>query len=156
MSDYKVIVDDSAFSFDKTDLQKLDLINKGTDSHLIHDNKSYHIEVLHIQGKNIRLKLDNAIYEVKIQDKVDQMISDMGLDKVKEVILNNIQAPMPGLILDILVEPGQSISPGDPILILEAMKMENVIKAEGSGTIKSILLEKGAAVEKNQVIIEME
>lgn len=80
----------------------------------------------------------------------------MGLNKPKEVILKDIKAPMPGLILDILVKPGQELVKGDAILILEAMKMENVIKAEGNGVVKEVLLEKGAAVEKNQVIIEMQ
>ena len=63
---------------------------------------------------------------------------------------------MPGLIIDILVKEGQAIQKGDQLLILEAMKMENVIKAEGEGIVKSILTEKSKAVDKGQVIIEME
>ncbi|HNM32873.1 MAG TPA: biotin/lipoyl-binding protein, partial [Chitinophagales bacterium] len=66
------------------------------------------------------------------------------------------KAPMPGLVLDILVEAGQAVNKGDNLIILEAMKMENIIKASGSGTVKSIHVQKKDAVEKNQLLIEME
>jgi len=156
MSNYKVFVEDTTFEIDSNDLKNLDLIKRGNSSHLLHDNTSYQVEVLEIKGKNLRIKINNSTFDVQIADQVDQMVEKMGLNKVKEIILKDIKAPMPGMILDIMVEPGQSISQGDPILILEAMKMENVIKAEGNGIVKSILLKKGTTVEKNQVIIEME
>ena len=69
---------------------------------------------------------------------------------------NVVKAPMPGLVLSVMVEPGQVVSKGDPLLILEAMKMENVIKAIGDGTVKSVAVEKGAAVEKGHLLLEME
>jgi biotin carboxyl carrier protein len=62
---------------------------------------------------------------------------------------------MPGLILEVIATVGQTIQKGDSLLILEAMKMENVIKAAGSGTVKSINVQKGATVEKNQILIEL-
>ncbi|MCL4145650.1 UNVERIFIED_CONTAM: hypothetical protein GTU68_019273 [Idotea baltica] len=61
---------------------------------------------------------------------------------------------MPGLILDILVEVGQTIQKGDQLMILEAMKMENVLKAPGEGSISSIEVSQGDSVEKNQVLIK--
>ena len=63
---------------------------------------------------------------------------------------------MPGLVLSILVEPGQAVQKGDVLLILEAMKMENVLKAAGDGTVKNIAVAKGAAVDKGQLLLEME
>ena len=69
--------------------------------------------------------------------------------------MSNVKAPMPGLVLDILVETEQAVSKGDALLILEAMKMENVLKAEGDGVVKSIEVTKGTAVDKGQIIIEM-
>jgi biotin carboxyl carrier protein len=63
---------------------------------------------------------------------------------------------MPGLVLNILVSPGQAVQKGDPLIILEAMKMENVIKAAGEGHIKAINVLKGAAVEKGQLLLELE
>jgi len=70
--------------------------------------------------------------------------------------LKNIKAPMPGLVLDVLVESGQTITKGDQLLILEAMKMENVLKAAGDGVVKSIEIKKGNTVEKGQILVEME
>lgn len=67
-----------------------------------------------------------------------------------------IKAPIPGLVVKVLVEKGSQIEDGQPLIILEAMKMENIIKATGSGIVKAIKVSTKDAVEKNQVLIEME
>ena len=76
------------------------------------------------------------------------------LSSTKDVGL--IEAPMPGLILDINVRVGQAVNEDDPLLILEAMKMENVITSPRDGIIKSVSVKKGEAVDKNHVLIEFE
>ena len=63
---------------------------------------------------------------------------------------------MPGLVLNILVSPGQMVQKGDPLLILEAMKMENVLKAAGEGQVKAVKVQQGMAVDKGQLLLEME
>jgi len=63
---------------------------------------------------------------------------------------------MPGLVLDIIVSPGQSVNKGDNLLILEAMKMENVIKSPIDGIIKSIEVDKGNPISKSQVLVTYE
>jgi biotin carboxyl carrier protein len=80
----------------------------------------------------------------------------LGLDKQKVKKLHQLQSPMPGRILNYAVEVGAQVEPGTPLLTLEAMKMENVIKAEGEGVVKSILQPSAAVVEKGQVLIEFE
>jgi biotin carboxyl carrier protein len=70
--------------------------------------------------------------------------------------IRNVKAPMPGLVLRIEVQPGQEVEKDTPLLILEAMKMENVIKSPGSGRVKSIPVQQGIAVEKSAVLIEFE
>ena len=62
---------------------------------------------------------------------------------------------MPGLVLQILVEAGQTVQKGEPLLILEAMKMENVLKASGEGQVKSVNVQKGMAVDKGHLLLEM-
>lgn len=62
--------------------------------------------------------------------------------------MDNVKAPMPGLVLDILVEAGQSVNKGDNLLILEAMKMENIIKASGNGVVKNININKKMRLKK--------
>jgi biotin carboxyl carrier protein len=68
--------------------------------------------------------------------------------------VNTVKAPMPGLIIDLRVKAGDTVKEGDPLLVLEAMKMENIIKAHGDGTVKQVKIKKGDSVEKNQVLID--
>jgi biotin carboxyl carrier protein len=63
---------------------------------------------------------------------------------------------MPGLVLNIMAEEGQSVEKDTPLIILEAMKMENVIKSPAQGVVKKINAIKGQAVEKNAVLIEFQ
>ena len=60
---------------------------------------------------------------------------------------------MPGLVIDLKVKAGDVVKAGDPLLILEAMKMENILKAAGDATVKNVTVKKGDSVEKGQVLI---
>ena len=60
---------------------------------------------------------------------------------------------MPGLVLKVLVSPGQEIAKGDGLFVLEAMKMENIIKSPVAAVVQSIEVETGGVVEKNQVLV---
>ena len=80
----------------------------------------------------------------------------MGFEVGATKKVNDIKAPMPGLILDINVKVGQEVKENDALLILEAMKMENVLTSPRDGVIKSISVNKGNAVEKNQLLIVFE
>jgi biotin carboxyl carrier protein len=66
-----------------------------------------------------------------------------------------VEAPMPGTILDILVNAGDSVTEGAPLLILEAMKMENEIVAPQSGTVDAVLTSKGAAVNAGDALVSL-
>ena len=65
-----------------------------------------------------------------------------------------LKAPMPGLIVKILVEPGTRVRTGDPLVVLEAMKMENEIRATHDGVVERIHVKSGAAVVKNELLVE--
>lgn len=123
--------------------------------HLIRNNKSYRIEVLSAddQRKTFRLRINDTIVETTIKDKMDLLLERLGMDHLTEEAVNDITAPMPGLILDVQVKAGDEVKKGDPVLILEAMKMENVIKASGDGTVTEVKVKKGDSVEKNQVLV---
>ncbi len=77
------------------------------------------------------------------------------MDKMFAQKVNDLKAPMPGLVLDILVSEGQTIQKGDSLLVLEAMKMENNLKAINDAVVKKINVSKGDKVEKNTVLIEL-
>ena len=67
-----------------------------------------------------------------------------------------VKAPMPGLVVRVEVEPGQSVDPGQGVVVLEAMKMENELRATGRGVVRAVLVVQGAAVEKGDVLVEFE
>ena len=123
--------------------------------HLLRDHVSYTVELVHIDKseKTITFKLNNRVATVQIKDRFDLLLENLGMNRGKEKQIADIRAPMPGLVLEIKVKPGDIIKKGDPILVLEAMKMENIIKADGDGEIKSISVAIGSSVEKNQVMI---
>ncbi len=124
--------------------------------HIISGGKSYNAELVNAdyQQKVLTLKIEDQVFEISVKDKMDQLLEKMGISAQSTTAIADVKAPMPGLILDILVEPGQTIQKGDQLMILEAMKMENVLKAQGEGTISGIEVTKGDSVEKNQVLIK--
>ena len=67
-----------------------------------------------------------------------------------------LRAPMPGLVVRVLVAPGQRVAQGDGLVVLEAMKMENELKAAAPGTVRAVPVEAGATVEKGTVLVELE
>ncbi|MDG5491376.1 acetyl-CoA carboxylase biotin carboxyl carrier protein subunit [Psychroserpens sp. SPM9] len=157
---FKVNVNTS-FDFDisETDSSKLNSIKTSANTyHVLHDDTSYKAEITasDVNKKSYEVKVNNNTYNVNIFNALDSLIKDMGFEIGSSKIVNNIKAPMPGLILEINVKTGQEVNENDPLLILEAMKMENVLTSPRTGVIKSISVEKGNAVEKNQLLIEFE
>jgi len=104
----------------------------------------------------LKLKVNHRVFEVRKKGKLDDLISELGLDVPKIKKLKELEAPMPGRIVNIAVTIGQNLEIGDDILSLEAMKMENVLKAEGIGKVKSINIKGDDVVEKGFVLVEFE
>lgn len=142
------IVDGQAFSWDILE------VKDGT-FHVIKDSKSYTVDVVKADynEKSFTILVNGNKYQLQVKDKFDDLLKSLGLDNLNSSKVNEIKAPMPGLVLDVRVIDGQSVLKGDPIIVLEAMKMENIIKSPADGTIKKVNVKKGIAVEKNQVLI---
>ncbi|MCB0692233.1 MAG: acetyl-CoA carboxylase biotin carboxyl carrier protein subunit [Saprospiraceae bacterium] len=126
--------------------------------------------IINKNGKNHQLKVvsfdpytkkfEFIVNNVRIsgiaKTELDLLIESMGFlkdfrDNTKEII-----APMPGLVVDVLVSVGDEKQKSDNIVILEAMKMENILKSEGDGKVSEILIKKGDSVSKGQVLIRFE
>ncbi|WP_353717646.1 biotin/lipoyl-containing protein [Dyadobacter sp. 676] len=124
--------------------------------HVIRNNRSYNIEVIdrNPAGKTTHLLINGQHYHTTTRDDLDLLLEKMGMQNASSQKINNVKAPMPGLIQSINVAEGDSIAKGDNLLVLVAMKMENVIKSSGSGVIKSLKVTPGQIVEKNQVLLE--
>ena len=126
--------------------------------HILYEGKSFEAELLRTdeETKTFFLKINNKPIELKVEDEYDRLLKKLGMDKVLSKKVNELKAPMPGLVLRILVEEGQTIKQGDSLLVLEAMKMENVLKSAGDATIKNLKVKAGDKVEKNQLLVVME
>ena len=124
--------------------------------HILLENRSYRAEIVEMDSarKTFLIKINGRNYPLVLKDKFDLLLEKMGMNTNAGAKVNNVRAPMPGLIIDLKVKNGDTVKAGDPLLILEAMKMENIIKAPGNATVRSVKVSMGEGVEKNQVLIE--
>ncbi|WP_341216206.1 acetyl-CoA carboxylase biotin carboxyl carrier protein subunit [uncultured Wocania sp.] len=145
------------FEIKEDDILSLDALPVSESKfHILQHNKSYNSEIIEtdFNSKSYKVKVNNNSYNVNIFNDLDALIKDMGFAISSTKHVNSIKAPMPGLILDISIQINQEVKEDDTLLILEAMKMENIITSPRDGVIKSISVNKGDAVEKNQLLIE--
>jgi biotin carboxyl carrier protein len=157
---YKLSVNHAnTYDLTESDLKNLDAVSVEKDKfHVLKNHIPYKAEIVSADflAKKYTIRVNNNIYEVAIEDTLDILIKSMGIERGRTKVVNAIKAPMPGLILEINVEVGQTVKENDPLLILEAMKMENSFLSPRDGVIKSIAVEKGHAVDKGQLLIEFE
>ncbi|MDO5971810.1 acetyl-CoA carboxylase biotin carboxyl carrier protein subunit [Flavivirga aquimarina] len=147
------------FEIKNGDISNLDALKiSESEYHIIEQNKSYKAEITRadFNKKSYDIKVNNNTYHINILNDLDTLIKDMGFAIGSAKHIESVEAPMPGLILEINVKTNQDVKEGDPLLILEAMKMENIITSPRDGIIKSISVNKGDAVEKKQLLIEFE
>ncbi len=138
---------------------QLDLVRQ--DAHRMsvrYGDGSYEVEIHEFDKdkKTAVIYVNGIQHELSMKTDIDLLLEKMGLADALTQKVNEVKAPMPGLVLDIRAEVGQTIAEGDALLVLEAMKMENVLKSPTEGVIKSIAVEKGQAVDKNQLLISFE
>lgn len=127
-------------------------------THWIYQNKSYNVELVEMNKdtKELVVKVNGTKYAIQLKDRFDDLLKSLGMEGTGSVRLKDLKAPMPGMVLDILVAAGDQVEKDTPLVILEAMKMENVIKCPAPGIVKKVNAVKGNAVEKNTVLIEFQ
>jgi len=123
--------------------------------HIIHNMGSYNAEVVSFdgEGKTAEIKVNETIYSVAAKDQFDVLLDKLGLSNLNSAKVSEVKAPMPGLVLKVFVSEGSEVKKGDNLFILEAMKMENIIKSPADVIVKSIKIKPGDKVEKGQVLI---
>jgi len=95
-------------------------------------------------------------WEVAVIDERARHMQDLTLAEQLSPVTAALCAPMPGLIVRVAVEPGNRVVGGEGLVVLEAMKMENELRAPAAAIVKAIRVEAGQAVEKGQVLVEFE
>ena len=162
---FSVILQDSTYSVEKNGCETR--VNEQTITwdlkwvgnrkiHLIQGSRSLEAELLAVdlETKTLQIRLGHKTTTILLKDRFDLLLEKMGMNAAGSGSLKEIKAPMPGLILDLKVAPGDVVKKGDVVLILEAMKMENSIKSPGDGVVKEVMVSLKQSVEKNQVLIQ--
>jgi biotin carboxyl carrier protein len=126
--------------------------------HILLNDKSLNAKLIDFDSndKTVQLLINNQKFDVQLKDDFDLLLSKMGMDAKASNVISDIKSPMPGLVLDINVNIGDSVETGQALMVLEAMKMENVIAAPNPGIVKSVEVAKQDKVDKNQILIRFE
>lgn len=126
--------------------------------HVLWQNRSFTVEVeeANMADKTFKLRINGQPYETAAKDRFDLLLEGLGMQAAATKKINHLKAPMPGLIQSVAVTTGQEVQKGDTLLVLVAMKMENIIKSTGDGIVKTVKIIPGEIVEKNQVLIEFQ
>ncbi len=142
------------------------------------NGKTVEIKSHRLSGTRSLLKINNQFHEVDVHSngvngnktvfmtgaEVQAGIEDFNLAQLRKTAGLSptraaetvMKAPMPGLVVGVRVEVGKKVKKGTPLVVIEAMKMENIIKAKGAGTIKTVSVSSGQAVEKGDILLEFE
>jgi pyruvate carboxylase subunit B len=94
-------------------------------------------------------------HEIEVVDERTRHIRSLAGNGAVAPAGGVIKAPMPGLVVRVQVEVGQRVAAGDPVAVLEAMKMENQLKAPAAGIVRSVLVRPGEAVEKGKALLDI-
>jgi len=140
-------------------LYKIELIKKLNDdvySFLV-NQKVYQVE-FDYDNKNLDILLNGFTYSIEIKDSTYHLLQKFlsNNTKNKNSGAGIVKAPMPGLIVKVFVQPGMNVVEGDKLLIMEAMKMENILKSTISGIVKEVRVSEGNTVEKDNILIVIE
>ncbi|MFB9842141.1 biotin/lipoyl-containing protein [Mucilaginibacter ginsenosidivorans] len=123
--------------------------------HIIRDFRSYNVEVVNFdkESKTAEIKVNGNVYTVTAKDQYDLLLDKLGMSALNSAKVSEVKAPMPGMVLRVFVNEGSQVQKGDNLFVLEAMKMENIIKSPADVTVKTLKIKAGDKVEKGQVLI---
>lgn len=121
---------------------------------LIFDRKCYEA-VITTSGRKMIVSAGGDEFEIELSDELEHRSVGMAATSAQSG-LEEIKAPMPGVVVALEVKEGESVTPGTPVVIVEAMKMQNEIAALAGGVVKSILVKAGDVVESQQTLVVLE
>jgi biotin carboxyl carrier protein len=142
-------------SFKSEELENGNILTQDNHEYkFLFEEKVYRINILqrNLETKTMTIKINGYQLNVKSEDQLDLLIKTLGMDKPPKKIIKEILSPMPGLVKHIMVNEGDNIEDGQNLFILEAMKMENIIKSQGEGIVNRILVKVGDKIDKGSIL----
>jgi biotin carboxyl carrier protein len=165
MADYIVSIDEKKHSLkilsnDKVKLNgdnhEVELSQLSKYTYLLKiDNNIYHVTSEKLNSNNYSFTINGSSYNTTVRTNLEEKANEYLQNKAKDSGTEIIKSPMPGLIVKLLKQVGDNVEVGDPIILLEAMKMENEIRASASGIVKSISIKENSSVEKGEALLEI-
>jgi len=125
-------------------------------SYIVHNNKRYHVEILEKNQNKYIIMVNGVWYSFSVETPISYKRRKTLTKNGYASKMENVAAPMPGKILDIMIEENSEIKEGEPLIILEAMKMQNEIVSNVNGIIRKINIKPNDSVMKDEVMIEIE
>src|SRR5690606_12508798 len=107
-------------------------------------------------GMQVRVTVQNHVVETTVKDETALLLERFGMESGAGATQREVRAPMPGLVLQVLVAPGDAVEEGQGLVVLEAMKMENELRAAAAGAVAAVHVAPGAAVGKNELLMEID
>lgn len=123
---------------------------------VVFNNKSYRLFIESTDKNKCTVFVNGRSHEIIVKNERDQLLDQYGIADVQHSVEREIHAPMPGLVLDVLVTAGDVVEAGNGLIVLEAMKMENELKSPSAGRVASIHVNPGDPVAKGELLIELE
>ena len=120
---------------------------------LLLDGRSFPFTVEPQRDGTVRLTHAGRSLPVRVKTERDLLLESFGMEAAAATADRELRAPMPGLVLSVLVEPGQEVAQGAGLVVLEAMKMENELRAAAAGTVATVHVEPGSPVGKNDLLV---
>ncbi len=122
---------------------------------LLASGRSYEANIVFMDGA-WEVLLDGVLYIVHVEDERERRLRAQAGRELASQVLVRIKSPMPGLVVDVKVKPGEEVEKGQVLLLLESMKMQNEIRAPRKGTIVDVHVDPGQSVNQNQILVELQ
>jgi biotin carboxyl carrier protein len=125
-------------------------------THLVIDGESHVVTVEQGENGGFRATVDGHVIDGVVKDRRALLLERYGMTNGAEAAERTVRAPMPGLVVRVLVERGEPVEAGQDVVVLEAMKMENVLRAPAAGTVGTVHATEGTAVGKGDLLLEID
>jgi biotin carboxyl carrier protein len=132
------------------------------------NGNQYEVELIEIDGNMAKIEVNGTVYDVEMQREIPKIKSVVSSAPVQQRQVretkpapekaaggkaSEVRAPLPGVIIQVLVRPGDEVKAGQTVCTLETMKMENAIKAESGGKVTAVNINAGQSVLQDEVLI---